>query len=222
MTLAKKKQGTGAGAVSFFETPLLPGTNWESNREKMSGPFSGPPLSLVHCQIETIHPFLDGNGRVARLLITFQLCWQKIMQRPLLYLSDYFKRHQEDNYQRLPAVRDRDEIEAWLEFFFTGVRNVALDATTTATRIQELRDRHRALISGGSQAFRSPVSGTGHFGQAGGGNHPPLLSDGEPTRHDLGRGRLGGTRKRQPIEAKTSRRTVSRPSWQADAVGKAG
>ena len=108
-----------------------------------------PPLvtcALVHAQFETIHPFLDGNGRIGRLLITFQLCWQKILRRPLLYLSDYFKRHQDEYYQRLQAVRDRDEIEAWLEFFLTGVRTVALDATLTARRIQELREQHRALI----------------------------------------------------------------------------
>ncbi len=74
-----------------------------------------PPLvtcALVHAQFETIHPFLDGNGRIGRLLIAFQLCWQEILRRPLLYLSDYFKRHQDQYYQRLQAVRDRDEIEA--------------------------------------------------------------------------------------------------------------
>ena len=129
-----------------------------------------PPLvtcALVHAQFETIHPFLDGNGRIGRLLIAFQLCWQEILRRPLLYLSDYFKRHQDQYYQRLQAVRDRDEIEAWLEFFLTGVRTVALDAISTARRIQALREQHRALIEskiGGSncqtlldQLFQEPI-----------------------------------------------------------------
>ena len=108
--------------------------------------FAIPPLlkcGLVHAQFESIHPFLDGNGRVGRLLITFQLCWQGILQRPLLYLSGYFRRHREEYYDRLQSVRDKDDWEGWLHFFFEGVRAVSLEAADTARKIQSLREDYR-------------------------------------------------------------------------------
>jgi Fic family protein len=108
-----------------------------------------PPLvrcALAHVQFETIHPFLDGNGRVGRLLITFWLCWKGILQRPLLYLSDYFKRNRQEYYDRLQAVRDASAWEPWLRFFLEGVRAVATEASDTARKIQEMREQHRAIL----------------------------------------------------------------------------
>ena len=108
-----------------------------------------PPLircGLAHAQFETIHPFIDGNGRMGRLLITFFLCWRGVLQRPLLYLSDYFRRHRQDYNDKLQSVRDQDDWEGWMVFFLEGVRTVSLQATETARKIQSLRDEHRDLI----------------------------------------------------------------------------
>jgi Fic family protein len=108
-----------------------------------------PPLvrcGLAHVQFETIHPFLDGNGRVGRLLITFWLCWKDILQRPLLYLSEYFKRHRQEYYDRLQHVRDAGGWHEWLRFFLEGIRTVATEAAATARQIQELREKHRQLL----------------------------------------------------------------------------
>jgi Fic family protein len=105
-------------------------------------------VGLVHAQFETIHPFLDGNGRVGRLLITFLLCEKKVLQRPLLYLSYFFKKHRNDYYKCLQAVRDDGDWEGWLKFFLRGVEAVANEATTKARRIAALRERHRTMIAG--------------------------------------------------------------------------
>ncbi len=104
-------------------------------------------LGLVHAQFETIHPFLDGNGRIGRLLITFLLCQQGILDRPLLYLSHYLRRHRTQYYDRLQAVRDDGAWEAWLKFFLTGVRDVSREATENARQLTVLRERHRTLIT---------------------------------------------------------------------------
>jgi Fic family protein len=102
---------------------------------------------LAHAQFETIHPFLDGNGRVGRLLITFLLCERKILQRPLLYLSYYFKAHRTRYYDRLMAVRNSGDWEGWLKFFLRGVYEVSLSATETAREILALREQHRELVT---------------------------------------------------------------------------
>lgn len=109
-----------------------------------------PPLlkvGLAHAQFETIHPFIDGNGRVGRLLITFLLCEKKVLRRPLLYLSHYLKARRTEYYDRLQAVRDRGDWESWLKFFFRGVASVSIEATQTARRIVDLRERHRILLT---------------------------------------------------------------------------
>jgi len=103
-------------------------------------------VALVHAQFETIHPFLDGNGRVGRLLITFLLCEKGVLKRPLLYLSHYFTQHRLDYYDRLQAVRDRGDWEGWLKFFLRGVYEVAQDATENARRIVNMRESHRQLV----------------------------------------------------------------------------
>lgn len=102
--------------------------------------------SLAHAQFETIHPFLDGNGRVGRLLITFLLCHRGVLHRPLLYLSHYLKRNRSEYYDRLMAVRQNGDWEGWLTFFLRGVAQTAEEATETARAIVGLRDRHRDLI----------------------------------------------------------------------------
>jgi len=101
---------------------------------------------LAHAQFETIHPFLDGNGRIGRLLITFLLCERDILQKPVLYLSYYFKRYRHQYYDLLQAVRDKGDWESWLKFFLQGIAEVSQEAMVTARRIVELRESHRAVI----------------------------------------------------------------------------
>lgn len=104
-------------------------------------------IGLIHAQFETIHPFLDGNGRVGRLLITFLLMQNEILLKPVLYISHYFKRNRAEYYERLQAVRDRGEWEAWIKFFLAGIATVSLEATETARAIVGLRERHRSLVT---------------------------------------------------------------------------
>jgi Fic family protein len=103
-------------------------------------------VGLAHAQFETIHPFLDGNGRVGRLLNTFLLVHRGILRKPLLYLSYYFKLHRTEYYDRLMAIRLKGEWESWIQFFLRGVVQTAREATETAERLFELREAHRALI----------------------------------------------------------------------------
>ncbi len=100
---------------------------------------------LIHFQFETIHPFLDGNGRIGRLLITFFLCFKGILKKPLLYLSHYFKQNRLEYYDRLMAVRDRGDFEAWIKFFLKGVFYVADEACETSHKIVNLQieDKNR-------------------------------------------------------------------------------
>jgi cell filamentation protein, protein adenylyltransferase len=102
---------------------------------------------LAHAQFETIHPFLDGNGRVGRLLITFLLCESGVLHKPVLYLSHYFKRLRQTYYDLLQATRDKGAWENWLQFFLRGVAEVSVQATETARRILTLRETHRNLIT---------------------------------------------------------------------------
>lgn len=102
---------------------------------------------LVHAQFETIHPFIDGNGRVGRLLITLLLCERQALQLPLLYLSYYLKAHRAEYYDRLMAVRNDGNWEGWLRFFLRGITEVSQAATTTARAILIMREEHRQLIA---------------------------------------------------------------------------
>ncbi len=104
-------------------------------------------IGLAHAQFETIHPFLDGNGRVGRLLITFLLCHREILLKPVLYLSHFFKQHRTEYYEHLQAVRDHGHWEQWLAFFLRGVASVSREATETARRILALREDHRAAVT---------------------------------------------------------------------------
>lgn len=102
--------------------------------------------ALAHVQFETIHPFLDGNGRVGRLLITFLLCKAGILREPLLYLSLYFKQHRDEYYRLLDLVRHEGDWEAWLEFFLEGVTTTAKSAVATAQRLNALFSSDQAVI----------------------------------------------------------------------------
>lgn len=104
--------------------------------------------ALSHAQFETIHPFLDGNGRVGRLLITLLLCAdeQQVMARPLLYLSLYLKRNRDEYYSRLQRVRTHGAWEEWLHFFLEGINEVAASATETTRRLLALVESDRQAI----------------------------------------------------------------------------
>lgn len=102
--------------------------------------------ALGHVQFETIHPFLDGNGRVGRLLITLLLCSQKVLRQPLLYLSLYFKTHRMHYYRLLNTVRQNGDWEAWLDFFADAVIVTANQAIDTAKLIHQLIESHRVRI----------------------------------------------------------------------------
>ncbi len=101
---------------------------------------------LVHVQFETIHPFLDGNGRLGRLLITFLLCTQGILKEPILYLSLYFKTHRRHYYDLLQSVRERGDWETWLEFFLEGITETSLQAAEAAREILSLFEADRQRI----------------------------------------------------------------------------
>lgn len=105
-------------------------------------------IGLIHAQFETIHPFLDGNGRIGRLLITFYLCQQGVLRKQLLYLSDFFKEHRQDYYDKLNDFRRKDDIEGWLKFFMQGVIETSEKSVETARKIRELRDRHLNVVAG--------------------------------------------------------------------------
>lgn len=111
--------------------------------------------ALSHFQFGTIHPFLDGNGRLGRLLITLLLCEQKVLKEPLLYLSLYFKTHRHQYYDLLTRVRMNGEWEAWLEFFAEAVLHVSQQAAATARRLHRLADENRAKIAGLGRAAAS-------------------------------------------------------------------
>jgi Fic family protein len=101
---------------------------------------------LAHVQFETIHPFLDGNGRVGRLLVTFLLCHAALLREPLLYLSLYLKQHRVTYYDLLDLVRRTGDWETWLAFFLEGVRQTAERAVSTAQRLAEMFRTDRARI----------------------------------------------------------------------------
>jgi Fic family protein len=145
--------GAGLAEATFVPPPhhLVPGALGELEGF-LHGQDDLPPLvkiALAHVQFETIHPFLDGNGRVGRLLITFLLTECGALHKPVLYLSHYFKAHRQAYYDHLQAVRERGDWEGWLHFFLRGVIDVAHEAADTARRILRLREDHRSAITTG-------------------------------------------------------------------------
>lgn len=147
--------GTRPGNAVFVPAPPEKVVELMSNLEKFIHADSDqsdnlPPLvkiALIHAQFETIHPFLDGNGRIGRLLITALLEHWGLMPQPLLYLSSYLKRHQTAYYRHLSAIRNDGDWEAWISFFLEGVITAATDAHKNITAISTLfaQDRKRLL-----------------------------------------------------------------------------
>jgi Fic family protein len=144
----------------------VPGAMAELEKFLHGDPIAVPVLAraaLAHAQFETIHPFLDGNGRVGRLLITLLLCShtadgeEPVLSRPLLYLSLHLKSHRDTYYERLQAVRTEGDWEGWLRFFLEGVISVATLATETTRRIVELIEHDRRQINDLGQAARSAL-----------------------------------------------------------------
>jgi Fic family protein len=115
-------------------------------------------IGLAHAQFETIHPFLDGNGRVGRLLITFLLVSSGVLNKPVLYLSYYLKQNRAEYYELLQRIRERGAWEDWLGFFLRGVSEVSAQAAETARRILALREADRARIADGL----GRAAGSGH------------------------------------------------------------
>lgn len=143
--------GCALNAATFVPPPPHAVPNALGELEKfLHGDDRLPPLvkiALTHVQFETIHPFLDGNGRVGRLLITFLLTEWGLLHKPVLFLSHYFRQHRQMYYEHLQAVRDRGAWELWLAFFLHGVIEVATEAAEMARRILQLREQHRGAIT---------------------------------------------------------------------------
>lgn len=157
----------GPGGCMLSEATFIPPPPHEvpaalGNIEAFLHADTGLPLlvkiGLAHAQFETIHPFLDGNGRIGRLLITFLLCEQQVLLKPVLYLSWYFKQRRQEYYERLQAVRDSGDWEQWIVFFLRGVIEVCAQATDTARQILALREDHRHAIT----ASLGRTAGNGH------------------------------------------------------------
>lgn len=144
--------GSNIQTASFVPPPAHELTLLLDNLEKFLHDKSPTPIliktGLIHSQFEAIHPFLDGNGRIGRLLITFYLCQQGVLRKPLLYLSEFLKQYRQDYYDKLNAMHGKDEIEEWLKFFLSGVAVTAERAVSTARKILELRERDLRKVTG--------------------------------------------------------------------------
>ena len=113
-------------------------------------------IGITHGQFETIHPFLDGNGRTGRLLITLLLCHRGLLERPVLFLSSYFKKHQKIYYQKLDDYHNGN-VESWIDFFLDGVIEIAQNSIEISRQIRQLRDDDTAKI----QALAKREAGSG-------------------------------------------------------------
>jgi len=114
-----------------------------------------PPLiqaAVLHYQFEAIHPFLDGNGRVGRLLITLLLHTEKLLDQPLLYLSAFFERHRDEYYDRLLSVSSRGAWSEWVDFFLRAVHDQAVDAVDRGNALLALRDDYRDRMTAARQS----------------------------------------------------------------------
>jgi Fic family protein len=152
--------GTRPGNAAFVPPPAeeVPGCMSKLELFLHDEPERTPVLlkaALAHVQFETIHPFLDGNGRLGRLLITLLLCEQKVLREPMLYLSLYFKTHRRYYYELLNTVRLTGDWEAWLDFFAEAVIVTSSQAVETARQLLDLSNRDRDKISGLGRAAAS-------------------------------------------------------------------
>lgn len=118
-------------------------TDWENYLNETPEAPTLIRCGLMHYQFETIHPFLDGNGRMGRLIIGLLLMQERRLASPLLYLSGYLETHRREYYDRLQAVRERGDVEAWLQFFLVAVARQADDAVVRARQLVTLRERYR-------------------------------------------------------------------------------
>jgi Fic family protein len=142
--------GTRPGNAVFVPPPVEDLMECMSKFELFLHDIPEPVLlkaALMHVQFETIHPFLDGNGRLGRLLITLLLCEKKVLQEPMLYLSLYFKTHRQYYYELLNRVRTTGDWESWLDFFAEAVIVVATQAMETAQDLFNLSDSDKQKIS---------------------------------------------------------------------------
>lgn len=151
--------GTHPSGARFIPPPFqaVPDLIAELERFINDVPEASDPLlkaALAHVQFETIHPFHDGNGRVGRLLITLILSSAGLLERPLLYLSLYFKQNRDEYYELLNRVRSHGDWESWIKFFLRGVISVSDDAVLTAGRISELLTSDRARLVDHGRASR--------------------------------------------------------------------
>jgi len=113
---------------------------------------------LAHAQFESIHPFLDGNGRVGRLLIPFIMISEGALAHPLLYLSLYFKKNREEYYATLQRIRTHGDWERWLQFYLEGVEQVSTEATSTANKLLVMFEKHRVQIKGLGRASATALN----------------------------------------------------------------
>jgi len=151
--------GTGPGNAIFIPLPPDKITECMSDLEKYLH-YKTPVLvkaALAHVQFETIHPFLDGNGRIGRLLITLLLCAEGVLRGPLLYLSLYFKAHRQTYYDLLQRVRVDGDWESWLSFFVEGVRETADTAVNTVKSSLELFDKDKKIIQANKKKASSAL-----------------------------------------------------------------
>ena len=154
--------GTRPGNAAFVPPPAVEVSECMSQLERFLHDQPEPPpvllkAALAHVQFETIHPFLDGNGRLGRLLITLLLCEQKVLRQPMLYLSLYFKLHRPRYYELLNTVRLRGDWEAWLDFFAEAIIVTATQAVETVQLLLDLSNQHRDKISGIGRASASTL-----------------------------------------------------------------
>ncbi len=154
--------GTRPGTANFVPPPpeRVEETMAELERFLHDQPVRTPTLvkaALAHVQFETIHPFLDGNGRVGRLLIPMVMCIEGVLREPLLYLSLYFKQNRTRYYEMLDRVRTDGEWEEWVLFFASGVEETAGAAVATAHRLREIAQADRAKIQGAGRIAGSAL-----------------------------------------------------------------
>jgi Fic family protein len=143
--------GTRPGNAAFVPPPAGEVLECMSRLERFLNDLPEPTpvllkAALAHVQFETIHPFLDGNGRMGRLLITLLLCEQQVLREPLLYLSLYFKTHRREYYEQLNNIRETGDWEAWLDFFAEAVIVTATQAVDTAQQLVALSSQDRERI----------------------------------------------------------------------------
>lgn len=152
--------GTNPADAHFVPPPPEYVMHAMSDLEKFFYSYEDIPIlikvALIHSQFETIHPFVDGNGRTGRLLITFYLCQQKVLERPVLYLSEHFKKHQELYFSMLDEYR-KGNISSWLKFFLKGVVTVAKEAIETSDRIIDLREKDMQKVSSLGRASKNAI-----------------------------------------------------------------